>query len=213
VLNDVTQELLSVKQELAQRDAELAQERICLRDRTLPAPIDIQVKLDEMFKSWDNLSVMGGSIISSVTQLHPKIRAATEQIKEPIMGLFHVTYGHCSSFKYMYTDDMLFTATDVYYLTNCTNPNIRKVIVEDRSGVFMPYYTGEYPYTDPKWVKFGTINKDVNFKMIISCISRSGYTGTDRPPGNNGLCNTDPVVIGSLKASASLNEIQSALIF
>jgi len=193
VLNDVTQELLSVKQELAQRDAELVQERICLRDRTLPAPINIQVKLNEMFKSWDKLSVMGGSITTwLIPPLLPKIRAATEQIKEPIMGLFHVTYGHYGSFRCMYTDAMLFTATDVYYLTNgVTNPesgdpsnDIRQVVIEDISGVFMQNSTwkSRYAFTDPKWVKWTAINKEANFKKIITNINHlSGYTGTDYP--------------------------------
>jgi hypothetical protein len=211
VLNDIKQELLSVKQELAQRDAELVQERMCLRDRTLPAPIDVQVKLDEMFKSWNNV---GGHIYAYLLPpLLPKIRAATEQIKEPIMGLFHVTYSEYSSFKYMYSDAMLFTATDVYYLTNSEynspSHDTRKVILEDTSGVFMQnsVWRSRYTFTDPKWVKWTAINKDANFKKIITYIYHSGYTGIDYPARNSTLGNIDAVVTGSQTASARLQQL------
>ena len=198
VLNDVMQELLSAKQELAQRDAELAQrdaelaqERICLRDRTLPAPIDIQVKLGEMFKTWPGLT-------SFDTPLNLKIRAATEQIKEPIMGLFHVTYTEMQgSLNYMYTDAMLFTATDVYYLSNCTyNANscghaadTYKIIILDTSRAFLSReWTPIYTFVDPKWVKVTAISENANFKKIIQCINQySGYTGHhhSNPHGGN----------------------------
>jgi len=185
VINDVAQELLSVKQELAQRDAELVQERMCLRDRTLPAPIDVQVKLDEMFKSWeDPITRVGNSGISYLLPpLLPKIRAATEQIKEPIMGLFHVIHwesGH--GYNAMHIDAMLFTATDVYYLTNheygsgTSRGEGRSVLIE-----YSAWGRSNYTFTDPKWVKFTAINKDANFKKIITCISHlSGYTGIGR---------------------------------
>ena len=197
VLNDVKQELLSAKQELAQRDAELAQrdaelaqERICLRDRTVPAPIDIQVKLGEMFKTWSGLTSLD-------TYLHPKIRAATEQIKEPIMGLFHVTYSEIIHMTtYMYTDAMLFTATDVYYLSNCTyNANscghaadTHKVIIEDTSRAFLSReWTSMYTFVDPKWVKIAAISKEANFKKIIQCINQySGFTGKNYHSNPNG---------------------------
>ena len=188
VLNDVKQELLSAKQELAQRDAELAQERICIRDRTLPAPIDIQVKLGEMFKSWSGLT-------SHDTYLHPEIRASTEQIKEPIIGLFHVTYTDVTwgwDRTQLYADVMLFTATDVYYLSNIVYPNevygraktIRGVFIQNRNN-------STCNYIDPVWVKLGAISENANFKKIIQCINQySGYTGKDyhsNPNGGNNI--------------------------
>jgi hypothetical protein len=218
VLNDVKQELLSVKQELAQRDTELAQERICLRDRTLPAPIDVQVKLGEMFKSWEDPIARMGSCSSLkylIQPLLPKIRAATEQIKEPIMGLFHVTYSEMNGCYYIYSDILLFTATDVYYLTNgVTNPefgsnsyDIRKVVVEDRTGG-----TSRYAFTDPKWVKWTAISKEANFKKIITCINQlSGYTGQNRQSNPNGMNNVY-LDSGSQTASARLQQLH-ALIF
>jgi hypothetical protein len=206
VINDVAQELLSVKQELAQRDAELVQERMCLRDRTLPAPIDVQMKLDEMFKSWP------GDTSGYITYLLPKIRAATEQIKEPIMGLFHVTYSEISTFKYMYTDAMLFTATDMYYLTNseCDTHDTRKVIVEDTSGVFIQNsgWRSRYTFTDPKWVKWHhEINKNANFKKIITYIYQySGYTGMNRHSNPNGM-NSVYIDSGSQTASSRYQQL------
>ena len=211
MLNDVKQELLSAKQklaqrnaelaqrnaelaqrdtELAQRNAELAQERICIRDRTVPAPIDIQVKLGEMFKSWSGLTSLN-------IPLHPKIRAATEQIKEPIMGLFHVTYSEISSLNYIYTDARLFTATDVYYLSNgVTTPvfgspsnDIRQVIIEDTSNAYMlnPMWKSRYTFVDPVWVKLGAISKNANFKKIIQWNNQySGYTGNNYHSNPNG---------------------------
>ena len=188
VLNDVKQELLSAKQELAQRDAELAQERICIRDRTLPAPIDIQVKLGEMFKSC--------YAMTSHAHLHSKISAATEQIKEPIMGLFHVTYnedvGNCSN---MYVYALLFTATDVYYLTNCTL-NIDCGNVIDTHQVIVQHYSfregwacrSQYNFIDTKWVKWIAISKNADFNKIIQLIKQySGYTGHhhSNPHGGN----------------------------
>jgi hypothetical protein len=210
VINDVAQELLSVKQELAQRDAELVQERMCLRDRTLPAPIDVQVKLDEMFKSWrDDTSGSTGYIITYLLPLLlPKIRAATEQIKEPIMGLFHVTYVEImNGYTAMHTDAMLFTATDVYYLTNSeygsTSQDTRKVIIEYTPRWNSPRYT----FTDPKWVKWTVINKDANFKKIITYIYQySGHTGKDYQSNPNGMNNVY-VKSGSETASARRQQL------
>ena len=199
VLNDVKQELLSAKQELTQRDMELAQERICLRDRTLPAPIDIQVKLGEMFKSWEHAVNSGMTYL--ITPLLPKIRAATEQIKEPIMGLFHVTYSEIiAGIHYMYANAMLFTATDVYYLSNgVTTPefgspsnDIRQVIIEDTSNAYMlnPMWKSRYTFVDPVWVKLRAISEKANFKKIIQWNNQySGYTGKDysNPNGGNSV--------------------------
>ena len=189
VLNDVKQELLSAKQELAQRDAELAQERICIRDRTLPAPIDIQVKLGEMFKSWEHVVNNEGCLMREFTELHPKIRVATEQIKEPIMGLFHVTYveGQCAV-QLMHADVMLFTATDVYYLTNWDYAHD----YGRGRGVFITGYRAQhYSRIDPVWVKLGAISENANFKKIIQCINQySGYTGKNyhsNPNGGNNI--------------------------
>ena len=212
MLNDVKQELLSAKQKLAQRDAELAQrdaelaqrdtelaqrnaelaqERICIRDRTLPAPIDIQVKLGEMFKSWPGLT-------SFDTPLHLKIRAATEQIKEPIMGLFHVTYNIDSNISYMNAYALLFTATDVYYLSNHVHKdpttgimyNQQMVTIEYRSNTYMNPMSNCYTFVDPVWVKLGAISKNANFKKIIQWNNQySGYTGKDysNPNGGNSV--------------------------
>jgi hypothetical protein len=209
VLGDVKQELLSAKQELAQRDAELAQERICLRDRTISAPINIQVKLSEMFKSWDNLSSMGGSILHIATELHPKIRAATEQIKEPIMGLFHVTYGESSGWNNtMHAHVRLFTATDVYYLSNVivaeTGSCIPEVIITDNHrGVT------QYMGVDPKWVKVAAISEKADFNKIIQCInSLSGYTGMNRHSNPNGMNNVY-LDSGSQTASIRLQQVQA----
>ena len=183
VLNDVKQELLSAKQELTQRDMELAQERICIRDRTLPAPIDIQVKLGEMFKTWEHAVNSGGYLMAEFTQLHPKIRVATEQIKEPIMGLFHVTYVD-GNYTELFTDALLFTATDVYYLSNIPNT---------RPGVIIRGYPHVHRYSpiDPVWVKLGAISENANFKKIIQCINQySGYTGKNyhsNPNGGNNI--------------------------
>ena len=190
VLNDVKQELLSAKQELAQRDAELAQERICIRDRTLPAPIDIQVKLGEMFKTWEH---NGGCLMGEFTELHPKIRVATEQIKEPIMGLFHVTYveGQCAV-QLMHADVMLFTATDVYYLSNAAYNMSCHGRADIIRGVFITGYRAQhYSRIDPVWVKLGAISENANFKKIIQCINQySGYTGKNyhsNPNGGNNI--------------------------
>ena len=214
MLNDVKQELLSAKQklaqrnaelaqrdaelaqrdtELAQRNAELAQERICIRDRTLPAPIDIQVKLGEMFKSWSGLTSLN-------IPLHPKIRAATEQIKEPIMGLFHVTYIIDSHISYMNAYALLFTATDVYYLSNHVykDPttgimyNQQMVTIEYFSNTYMvnPMWKSSYTFVDPVWVKLGAISEKANFKRIIQWNNQySGYTGKDysNPNGGNSV--------------------------
>ena len=202
VLNDVKQELLSAKQELAQRDAELAQERICIRDRTVPAPIDIQVKLGEMFKTWEHAVNFGGCLMGELTQLHPKIRAATEQIKEPIMGLFHVTYidgiGNCME---LFTDALLFTATDVYYLSNAAN-SIPGVIIRG-------YHAHRYSLIDPYWVKVIAISENANFKKIIQCINQySGYTGKNYHSNPNGA-NSVHVTSGSETAMHRRTLLQS----
>ena len=204
VLNDVKQELLSAKQELAQRNAELAQERICIRDRTVPAPIDIQVKLGEMFKTWEDAISSNGSagfesclsLSRLVTELHPKIRAATEQIKEPIIGLFYVTYNYTTTeywpharARYMNGYAELFTAKDRYYLSNYNSPRPPRfsgiplhdhmVVIEDII-LLDPRWKSYYTFVDPKWVKMTAISKNADFNKIIQYINQySGHTGSD----------------------------------
>ena len=228
MLNDVKQELLSAKQELAQRDtelaqrdaelaqrdtelaqrdtelaqrdAELAQERICIRDRTVPAPIDIQVKLGEMFKSWEeSIARFGNSGMTYlITPLLPKIRAATEQIKEPIMGLFHVTYTDmCANFNKTYAYALLFTATDVYCLSNqLVKPYPTSTVYNDHMVTIVdaithsvnPTWKSIYNFVDPVWVKWIAISEKADFNKIIQYINQySGYTGTQyiNPNGGN----------------------------
>jgi hypothetical protein len=166
------QELSQIKQ----HNAEL-QTSIC--HLTIVEPIDIKKKLSSMVESWTSIDCKGHiSQYPSRTQLDEvaaKIYAATEQIEEPIMDLFHVTYTHIDSNPWRSYADIVPSA----FILTATN--IYRLMYSSRGGTFttpyinlhMDIYTLSY-----KWNNIGSIDSTINWKTLRKYITTiSGSTG------------------------------------
>lgn len=195
-------EIDRLMQLLSERDADLAQTKLqfvelqkCNHDLTVVEPVDIQVKLGEMFESWKSIPCDAGTgYISSgsLKELHTKICIATEQIKDPIMGLFHNTYGMNSNYNghtrwSMCATAILFTVADVYRLATCMPSHEPGIVGCDCSPSTNSIHNFSlYPV---KWVKIGSINKGISLKTLIKYINNvSGYTGHTYHSGMNNVC-------------------------
>jgi hypothetical protein len=98
----------------------------------------------------------------------------------------------------------------MYYLTNSeyrdpsrdTPQDTQRIIIEYNNRIFNREWRSQCTYIDPKWVKFGAISKEANFKKIIQFINQySGYTGMNHQTNPNGG-NNAYIKSGSDTASA-----------
>jgi hypothetical protein len=197
ILNNITQKLIQTENELVivsiksrnkleQSEVELSQTKQqifelqqSIRDLTVIEPIDVQKKLNEMFESWT--SVKNCSNYPSRSQLDEvseKIRVATEQIKEPIIDFFHVTYTRDDSSPWNAKSDVtaiafIITLSNIYRLHWSSRGSQDYPSLEISKS--MDIYNYSY-----KWIKIETIELDrsINLKTLRKYIAiTSGCTG------------------------------------
>ncbi len=186
VLNSVMQELLGTEQELVQRDTELAQTKSqivklqkFIRDLTIVKPIDVHVKLGEMFESWkcDAPHFANYPSCGQLDEVAAKIYAATEHIKEPIMDLFHVAYTYVDYSRgndcvtIINATAFILTASDVYRLTYSSrgSQDYPTIVINSSMDMYVHSY---------KWVKVGSMDRSINRKTLRKYITTtSGSTG------------------------------------
>jgi len=177
---------------LSQRDAELAhikphlvELQQSIRKVTFVEPVDIQVKLGEMFESWTSVKRDSYPSPSQLAKVATKIRVATEEIKEPIMDLFHVTYAHDDysipehGSTHITGTAFILTASDVYKLEYAGRSPHENHSLFITSTMNIDHYS----YS---WVKIGSIDNSINWKTLRKYIKNtSGSTGITSQMGNS----------------------------
>ena len=178
--SDISRLMQELRQELFQteneHDAKLIKLQQSIHDLTIVEPIDIQVKLSEMFESCAGNMLHPYPSRGQLDEVVTKIRAATEQIKEPIMDLFYVTYTNHDHSPWNTKSDITLTAfilttSDVYKLDySGRSPHETHSIFISNTMVI-----DRYSY---EWVKVGSMDRSINWKTLRKYIATtSGFTG------------------------------------
>jgi len=133
-------------------------------DFTFVEPIDIQEKLCEMFDIWTSVKVRRNISPGQVSEVSEKIRAATEQIKEPIVDLFHITYtktdaNYHNGGTHIYGTAFIITTSNIYRLHYSSRGS------QENPIIFITATMDIYNYSY-KWIKVGTIDNSINLKTM-----------------------------------------------
>ena len=150
---------------MSQTKQQIVELQQSIRDLTVVEPIDVQEKLNEMFDIWKRNVSFG-----QVSEVSEKIRATTiEQIKEPIVDLFHITYSY--DYTSICASAFIITLAGVYRLHYNSRGST------DNPSIFICPTMDIYNYSY-KWIKVGTIDNSINLKTLRKYIAiTSGSTG------------------------------------